>query len=84
MWFPGYEQRYNEVVDQRVVQALASEYINYSVPSADWYLNPYPGNAVFYDVYSDSLLVIPRLQNYADPTLGYFDRVVYAEQEVKP
>jgi hypothetical protein len=75
-WVPGYQQYYNERVPADKVHALAMEYMDYSVSSAARYPEPYPNAGVSYDVWSDSMYVIPRLQNYADPLNEYYQSVL--------
>lgn len=84
MWIPGYERWYNETVPQDKVYALGSEYMDFSVPASAQYQEPFPGSAVWGDQYSDTLYLIPRLQNYADPLQGYFDAVIGMREGEKP
>lgn len=83
-WFPGAEHYYNEGVPQNIVMALGREYEGYSVPSAHRYEEPYPRSAMWGDAFSDSLLVLPRLQNYATPYQQYYDAIVAQASEQKP
>jgi hypothetical protein len=76
MWIPGNELRHFETVKRNIVDALSAEYMSFSVPSSTSYPGVYPGGLVEYDVISDSLYAIPRLQNYADETIPYFDNVI--------
>lgn len=76
IWIPGLERYYNEGVPQNVVHALGQEYADFSVPSAVRYQDPFPAGETNADAYSDSLYVIPRLQNYADPLREYYNTVV--------
>jgi hypothetical protein len=84
MWIPGWEQRYNETLGPKVVFALASEYMNFSVPSSAKFVGTYPRDEVFHDVISDSLLVILRLQNYASQIESYYDTVSHLNEKIKP
>lgn len=79
-WVPGAERHYNEGVNPIGLTSLASEYINFSVPSSAKFEEPYPRNAVYHDVVSDSLLAYPKLQNYADNVTGYYATVLAKTQ----
>lgn len=82
-WIPGYEQRYNEYVPQNVVHALGYEYEAFSVPEARLHPGIYPPT-VWNDQISDSLLVIPRLQNYADEINQFYNMVIVQDEDKKP
>lgn len=84
MWIPHAERYYSEFVPQNIVRALASEYQDFSLPSAVKYQDPYPSNETNGDVISDTLYIIPRLQNYAGPLAEYYANVVAQREETKP
>lgn len=84
IWIPRAEAYYNEFVPQNIVQALAREYIDFSVPSAVKFQDPYPANETNADVWSDSLYALPRLQNYANPLQQYYQSVIAQREETKP
>lgn len=85
MWIPRTERFYNEYVPQNVTHALGEE-IDGPFPMREAALNqePFPRGTVFSDVSSDSLYVIPRLENYADPQIRYLELVVHQNEESKP
>jgi hypothetical protein len=83
MWIPGLSIYYNESVPQDITQALAREYSEHSLNQSQDYAGHFPYNTVDSDVITDSLAVIPRLHNYADPIQRYFDTIIFIE-EAKP
>lgn len=80
MWIIGTDRYYNERTGYREVLALAREYQGFSLPSAAKYhhsaLGTFPDQPL-YDVFSDSMYVMPRLQNYAENTERYFELVAF-------
>lgn len=84
IWIPKAEAYYNEFVPQDIVHALGREYTDFSVPSAVRYQDPFPGNETNADVWSDTLYVMPRLQNYAGPLSEYYANIVAQQESAKP
>lgn len=62
MWVPGYQYYFNQGVTNDTTRALASQYMEFSVPEAhDRPGIPNPGRTTYADAITPDLMVRPRL-----------------------